>query len=211
MKTSLLALTLAGAAALPFAASAQESSGLNYNYVEGGYVATNLDNDNGDVDADGFGGNASFALSDNFHVFGGYNTQDTDTFELVEGGDRVNTDINQWRVGLGYNLPIAASTDLVARAAYESFEVDDVEVNGQTFAVNDRDDGYSAEVGVRTAFTSNIEGHAFAGYEDFGDGADDFYGRLGAQVKFNPNWGISGDVKFADGDTQWFVGPRYTW
>lgn len=209
MKTSLLALGLL--AALPFAAAAQESSGLNYNYVEGGYVATNLDNDNGDIDADGFGGNASVALSDNFHLFGGYATQDTDTFDLFEGGQRVNTDIDQWRVGLGYNLPIASSTDLVARAAYEKFEVDDVTVDGQTYDINDGDDGYSAEVGVRTAFTDNFEGHAFAGYEDFGDGADDFYGKVGALVKFNPNWGISGDVKFADGDTQWFVGPRYSW
>ena len=208
---SLLALSLL--AALPLAANAQETSGLNYNYVEGGYVATNLDNDNDDIDADGFGVNASVALSPNFHLFGGYNTQDTDTFEMFDGTNqnRVNTDVNQWRLGLGYNLPIAATTVLVARVAYESFEVDDVEIGGQTYSVNERDDGYSAEVGVRTAFTSNFEGHAFAGYEDFGDGADDFYGRLGAQVKFNPNWGISGDVKFADGDTQWFVGPRYSW
>ena len=56
-----------------------------------------------------------------------------------------------------------------------------------------------------------FEGHAFAGYEDYGNDADDFYGRVGALVKFNPNWGVSGDVKFADGDTQWFVGPRYSW
>ena len=30
------------------------------------------------------------------------------------------------------------------------------------------------------------------------------------QVKFNPNWSVSGEVKFADGDAQYFVGPRYT-
>ena len=210
MKRSLLAPALL-LAMLPFAASAQSASGLNYNYVEGGYVATNIDNDNDDIDADGFGVNASAALSDNFHIFGGYASQDTDTFELVDGGNRVNTDANQWRLGLGYNLPIATSTDLVARAAYEKFEIDDVTVGGETFDVSDADDGYSAEVGVRTAFTDNIEGHAFAGYEDFGAGADDFYGRVGAQVKFNPSWGLSGDVKFADGDTQWFVGPRFSW
>ena len=155
MQRSLIALALA--ATFPFAAPAAE--GLNYNYVEGGYVATNLDNDNGDIDADGFGGNASFALSDNFHIFGGANTQDTDTFELFDGTNRnrVNTDVNQWRVGLGYNLPIAASTDLVARVAYESFEVDDVTVNGQRFDVNEGDDGYSVEVGVRSALTANAK------------------------------------------------------
>ena len=65
---------------------------------------------------------------------------------------------------------------------------------------------------MRSALTSNLEGYALAGYEN-GDGYDgDFYGRLGAQVKFNQNWGINGDVKIANGgDTQWFVGPRFSW
>ena len=205
MTRSLLALTLA--AAMPFAASAAE--GLNYNYVEGGYVATNIDNDNDEIDADGFGANASVALSPNFHLFGGFNAQESDEFDFL--GSRVETDVNQWRVGVGYNLGIADRTDLVARAAYEKVEVDDITVGGQDFDINDGDDGYSAEVGVRTAFTDNLEGHAYAGYEDFGDDNDDFYGRVGAQWKFNPNWGISGDVKLADGGSEWFVGPRFSW
>ena len=71
--------------------------------------------------------------------------------------------------------------------------------------------GYSAEVGVRSALMPNLEGYALAGYEDGDQYSGDFYGRLGAQVKFNQNWGINGDVKFADGDTQWFVGPRFSW
>lgn len=208
MKRSLLALSLL--AALPFAASAQQApGGLNYNYVEGGYVATNLDHGDGDVDADGFGANGSVALSDNFHLFGGFNQQETDRFGFL--GTRVETDVNQWRLGVGYNLPIASNTDLVARAAYEKFEVEDITVNGLNYDINDGDDGYSAEVGVRSALGANFEGSLMAGYEDFGDGADDFYGRVGALVKFNQNWGLAGDVKIADGDTQWFVGPRLSW
>ena len=71
--------------------------------------------------------------------------------------------------------------------------------------------GWSAEVGVRGALHPNFEGYVMAGYED-GDQYDgEFYGRLGAQAKFNQNWGVSGDVKFVDGDTQWFVGPRFSW
>lgn len=205
MRVSLLALALAATA--PFAASAAES--LNYNYIEGGYSATNLDNGNGDIDADGVGANASIALSPNWHVFGGLTVQESDSFDFL--GDRVETDVNQWRAGVGYNLAIANNTDLIARAAYEKIEVDDVTIAGVRYDVNDGDDGYSAEVGVRSALTTNLEGHALAGYEDYGDGADDFYGRLGAQYKFNPNWGISGDVKISDGDTQWFVGPRFSW
>jgi len=192
MKRSLLALTLL--AALPFAASAAE--GLSYNYVEGGYVATNTDGD----DADGWGINGSGAITDNFHVFGGYTFQKTD--DVTFGGVRFDgLDVDQWRVGLGYNHPVAANTDLLARVAYENYDVD---------GFNDSLDGYSAEVGVRSALAPNFEGYAMAGYEDRENFDGDFYGRLGAQVKFNQNWGVSGDVKVADGDTQWFVGPRLT-
>ncbi len=189
MKKSLLALTLL--AALPFAASAAE--GISYNYVQGGYVATNGD-DNGD--ADGWGLDGSVAVHPNFHIFGGYSNQKIDD---------TNIDFDQWRVGVGYNHEISPKTDLVTRVAYEKLDADLIDF-----------DGWSAEVGVRAALTNNLEGYAMAGYEDYQkshgieiDG--DFYGRLGAQVKFNQNWGVSTDVKFADGDTQWFVGPRLTW
>lgn len=189
MKRSLLALTLA--AALPFAA-AHAAEGVSYNYVEGGYSATNQD-----ADADGFGANASIAFHPNFHAFGGYHNQEIDDS---------NIDFDQWRVGIGYNHEISPRADLVTRIAYEKYDFG--RIGGQRLDP----DGYSAEVGVRGALTTNLEGYAMAGYEDFGsDYGDDFYGRLGAQVKFTPNWGVSGDVKFAGGDTQWFVGPRFTW
>ncbi|MGI8561364.1 MAG: outer membrane beta-barrel protein [Luteimonas sp.] len=188
---SPLAIALALAAALPFAASAAE--GVSYNYVQGGYVATN----GGGADADGFGVDGSVAIHPNFHLFGGYANQEL---------DNSNFDFDQWRVGFGYNLEVSPRADLLARLAYEKFDA------GRDFFGNRIEaDGYSVEVGVRSALTSNLEGHALAGYEDYGRNADDFYGRLGAQYKFNPRWGISGDVKFADGDTQWFVGPRLTW
>ena len=50
-----------------------------------------------------------------------------------------------------------------------------------------------------------------AGYENYERFDSDFYGRLGANVKFNENWGINGDLKFAGNNTQWFVGPRFSW
>ena len=194
MKRSLLALTLM--AALPFAASAAE--GVSYTYVEGGYAATNTDAG----DADGFAINGSGAIHPNFHVFGGYSNQEIDD---------TNIDFDQWKVGLGYNHQIAPNADLVTRVAYEKFDA------GRDIFGNDLEaDGYSVEAGVRGALTPNFEGYAFAGYED-GDDLDgasrdgEFYGRLGAQVKFNQTWGVNGDVKFVDGDTQWFVGPRLSW
>lgn len=191
MKRSLLALTLL--AALPLAASAAE--GVSYNYVEAGYIGTNTDGG----DADGWAINGSGAIAPNFHIFGGYSGQTTDDFDVgpvrFEG-----VDVDQWRAGLGYNHEISPAADLVTRIAYEKAEVD---AGGSA-------DGYSIEAGVRGALTPNFEGYALAGYEDGDEFDGDFYGRVGALVKFNPTWGISGDVKIVDGDTQFFVGPRMT-
>lgn len=185
MKRSLLVLGLA--AALPFAA-AHAAQGISYNYVEAGYAATNSD-----LDADGFGINGSVAVHPNFHLFGGYMNQDI---------DHSSDDFDQWRLGVGYNHEVSRYADLVTRLAYEKFDA------GSGFDY----DGYSMEVGMRGALTPNFEGSATVGYEDYGSQFDsDFYGRLGAVVKFTPHWGLSGDVKFVSGDTQWFIGPRFTW
>ncbi|MGY1426011.1 outer membrane beta-barrel protein [Lysobacter sp. A289] len=191
MKKSLLALTLV--AALPFAASAAD--GVSYNYVEGGYINTDTDN----TGADGWAIAGSGAIAPNFHVFGGYSGQKTDDFSFL-GAPYEGVDIDQMRVGVGYNHEISPRADLLTRVAYERSEDE----------FNNSLNGYSVEAGVRGAMTPNLEGYALAGYEDGSDYDGDFYGRLGAQFKFNPTWGLSGDVKFVDGDTQYFIGPRIT-
>lgn len=195
MKNSLIALALV--AALPFAASAAE--GLSYNYVEGDYAKTNAGSE-----ADGWGVKGSYAVLPKMHVFGEFSRQETD---LRNGAD--NFDVNQWRVGVGYNQEIAPSTDFIARAAYE--KIDPRVKGGLDF------NGYSAEAGIRTAFGKHAEVYAMAGYEDFQkkhgiNPEGEFYGRLGGQVKLNQNWGINGDIKMnRDGDKQWTIGPRFSW
>jgi Ax21 family sulfation-dependent quorum factor len=187
MKRSLIALALV--AALPFAASAQDAARPNYNFVQGSYVSTNTDAGN----ADGWGLGGSVAVHPNVHLFADYSNQKI---------DHTSVDFDQWRAGVGYNRAIGASTDFVGNVASEKFDA------GAGIKV----DGYSAEAGVRSVIAPKFEGYAMLGYED-GDNYDgDVYGRLGAQVKFNQNWGIGADVKVANGgDTQWTVGPRITW
>ena len=182
MKKSLLALTLLAAA--PFAASAAE--GVSYNYVEGGYAASKISG----PDADGWAIGGSGAIAPNFHVFGNYNSQKI---------DNTSFNIDNWRLGVGYNHEIGPKTDLLTRVAWERYETDIQNFNG-----------YSVEAGVRSGLTKNWEGYVLAGYEDGSDFDGDFYGRIGTQVKFNPTWSVSGEVTFANGDAQYFVGPRYT-
>ncbi|MCD9088419.1 Ax21 family protein [Stenotrophomonas sp. SY1] len=193
MKNSLIALALV--AALPFTASAAE--GLSYNYVEGNYAKTDVGVDS---EADGWGVKGSYSVLPKMHVFGEYTRQETDLGKI---------DVDQWRVGVGYNQEIAPSTDFIARAAYEKF--DPKVRDGLDF------NGYSVETGLRTAFGKHAEVYVMAGYEDFQkkhgiNPEGDFYGRLGGQVKLNQNWGINGDIKMTgNGDKQWTVGPRFSW
>ena len=132
MKRSLLALSLI--AALPFAATAAE--GVSYNYVQGGYVATNGD---GNGNADGFGIDGSVAVHPNFHIFGGYNTQDV---------DNTNIDVDQWKLGVGYNYEIAPKADLVTRTVYKKVDA------GSGFDV----DGYSAELACAARWLPTSKG-----------------------------------------------------
>ena len=198
MKTSLLALGLL--AALPFAASAAEN--LSYNFVEGDYVRTPTEG----RDADGWGVKASYAFAPNFHVFGDYSKQNADDNDSVF--ESSNSDFQQWGVGVGYNYEIATSTDFVALVAYRKLDLDTPNISF---------DGYSVEAGLRNAFGEHFEVYALAGYEDFSkkrgvDLGDNFYGRLGAQVKLNQNWGINGDIRMdGDGNKEWSVGPRFSW
>ncbi|WP_159744303.1 hypothetical protein [Luteimonas cellulosilyticus] len=78
-------LTIAAlTAALPVTASAAE--GLSYNYVEGGYAASNseLALVGRDVDADGWALRGSAAFLPNFHAFGDYARESFDD-SLVRG------------------------------------------------------------------------------------------------------------------------------
>lgn len=189
MTRSKTLIALALAAGLPIAA-ASANERPSYNYVEGGYAATDL---KGLPDADGFAVRGSVAFHPNFHVFGDYSNQEFDNSSL---------DFDEWRLGVGYNHALGDRTDLLTRVAYEKVDL------GSGFDA----DGWSVEAGARSALLPNLEGYALAGYSDGDDVDGDFYGRLGAQWTFNRNWGLAGDVKLlSGGDRQWFIGPRVSW
>ena len=149
-------------AAAPFAASAGE---LSYTFVEAGYARTDID-DLGD--GDGFGVNGSLALNDMFHVFGGYSQQ-----QQEESG--VEVDLDQFRIGLGYNHAASDRTDILLRVAYERAESDVGIVDVGT--INGEADGYSLEVGARSMLTENLEVSVMGGYTDVINA-----GRLGSRV-----------------------------
>jgi len=182
MKKTLIALAIVAAA--PLSLAAQE---LNYNFIEAGYFRTNLSG--GFPNADGWGVGGSVALGSNFQLFGEYSNQEL---------SRTSIDYDQWRIGFGYRHGLSSNADLLARIAYEKVDF------GSGFDA----DGYSAEVGVRGSLAPSFEGWVLAGYSDSSGASGDFYGRLGGQYKFNRQWGISAEARFADGANTFFIGPR---
>lgn len=184
MRRSLLALVLFAAA--PFTASATDK--LSYDYAEVGYVRSDTGGD-----ADGYGVGGSLSLDERFNLFGSYVDQNADRYPGV--------DLKQWSLGAGFHTPLNDNVDLVTRLAWNSVDTPQIQ----------EANGLSAEGGVRAAMGKTFETWALAGYGDLDVGDGEFYGRVGAQAKFGEHFGLAGDVKFISGDTQWFVGPRFSW
>jgi opacity protein-like surface antigen len=140
------------------------AEGFNYNFVSASYGTVDFD----DIDVDGniFDIGLSLAISENFHVFGNYESADLD----------FGVDASGYSAGIGFNTPISNVIDVVAQVSYEYAEVD--------VGFDDADDnGYGLAVGLRAAVSEAVELNAGLKYVDFGDGGDGT--ALGAAFLFN--------------------------
>lgn len=188
-----LALAIALAAA-SFGTLAGE---LSYTFVEGGYSRTNLDFDGTDVDFDGFALRGSAALGQSFYALGGYSSASNDDF----GTD---IDLEQSQIGLGFHHPLSQGVraDFIAEVSY-------LNVEAKVAGFSEDDEAYRGSVGVRGLMAENFEGLIKANYSDAGDAQDgEFSGTVGAQFKFNPTWGIVGEVELGEDVTQYLIGVR---
>lgn len=173
---------------LPFAASAGAAD-LNYSYIEGGWTEVGVKDA---PDGDGWRLGGSAALGDHVHVFGSYTDAEIDNSDF---------DAQIMRLGLGWNTGVSDNSDLVVRANY-------LELDSNFPIGGSGSDGYEAEVGLRSAFGTRFETYAAAGYIDTDRGDGDLYGKLGAQYKFTPRFGLVGNVTLSDDANEYFVGPR---
>lgn len=182
MKRSLIALTLA--ALLPLSAQADDK--LSYTYVEGNYLNAQGD---GGVDADGFGVRGSYEFGESgFYGFGGYSQTDIDNTRI---------DVDTTDIGLGYAHGISDNADLVAEIAHKRSDLGIAKI-----------DGFRTSVGLRGSFSENFEGLIKANYYDGSDFNGDFSGTVGAQYKFSPTWGVTGEAEFGDNGETYLVGLR---
>ena len=142
-------------ALIAFSASgfAQE---LNYNYLQVSYGQVEFDDTLFDVDGDGFGLNGVFAINEDFHLFGDYQTSGLD----------FGVDLNILEAGFGYNRSMSEMTDLVARVGYVRVEADAPGVPSQD------DTGFSLGAGVRSAISDALELNGGIDYIDVDDDSE---------------------------------------
>ncbi len=140
---------LALAAMLPVMAQAE---GLDYTYVEAGFVTADFDTGGFDVDGDGFGINGSFAINEDYFLFAEYSSLGFD----------FSVDLNQLAVGGGGHFELTPMIDFVGKIAYLDAEVD----SGFGSA---SEDGFGIGVGLRGKFEDTFEWEAGLNYADLGD------------------------------------------
>jgi opacity protein-like surface antigen len=155
-----LTVAAAVAALLPFAAQAE---GLNYSYVEAGYLNTDLDEFSETVG--GWGLKAGFEITENIFVYGRYADQKTD----IRGGEEIK--FQPWDLGIGYAWPLAEQTDIYGTVGYASIDLD---VPRSIDFPNTSDDGYTLGAGIRTRLADQFEVEGTARYANLSDYGDEF-------------------------------------
>jgi Outer membrane protein beta-barrel domain len=185
MQRTTLAMALL---ALSATASAGE---FDYNYLTVGYGNTEFDGI--DVDGDGFGLGGSFALSDSYHVFAGYDTASLD-FDI---------DVTRWGAGIGWNTGISPTVDLVTRLSYQFIEL---EADG--FGSED-DNGLGLGVGLRFAASKALELDAGIDYVDYGDGGDDTAFGVGGLYSFSEAFAVGLAGSWSDDVSSYTVSGRF--
>ncbi|HEX2140337.1 MAG TPA: outer membrane beta-barrel protein [Woeseiaceae bacterium] len=169
------------------------AEGFDYSFVEGSYGQVDFDG----VDGDGMGIGGSFALTDSFHVFGGYETGDFD------GG----VDLNALELGVGYNMPVTDVVDFVASLSYVSAEAE-VTVPGLG-SISADENGYGLGVGLRGMATPQLELNGGIEYVDLDSGSDTGFG-AGFLYHFSESLavGLSGD--WADDVNTYALNGRFS-
>ncbi len=164
-------------AALGLSGQAFAAEGLSYNFVEVGYVDTELDLGPATADGDGFQLAGSAELGSNFNVFLNYGDAD------LEG-----VSLSLLDLGAGYHWSLNEALDLVGGLSYERFKVEGAGAES----------GFGLSVGLRGRVGDALELNGGFKYVDFGDGADDTVFSVGARYYFTEAFAAGIDYRTFD-------------
>lgn len=175
---------------LAFSAVASAEN-FDYNYLTLGYG--NIEFDEVNVDGDGLGLGGSYAISDSYHIFAGYNAADLD-FDI---------DATTWGAGFGHNRSLSDTVDLVAKISYEYVELDAAGVGSVD------DSGLGLGLGLRVAASDKLELIAGINHVDYSDSGSDTGFEAGGLYSFNDAFslGFSGD--WSDDSSAYTLSGRF--
>ncbi|NHA13982.1 outer membrane beta-barrel protein [Thioalkalivibrio sp. XN279] len=223
----MLALAVAVALGAPAAAVAQD---LDFNYIEGGFIAGFVNDveesdaftDNGtlDVESDAGGGafiGGAWEFRENMHLFGDYALTGQE-LEVRDGIDTVegDYDVVRWRLGVGYAYPFSPTMSLYGRLSFDNIEFKDVKVAGFDLDADVDDSGIGGEIGMLWAATPalHLQGHVryTSVGEVVGEGSDAFDADI--LLALNGRWYFRPDMALVTGYefgkiTFWNVGVRF--
>jgi hypothetical protein len=188
MQRRTLSLLAALMATLPIASHAGT---MDYTYVELGYVDTN--DDDLDIDGNGFALRGSLAFHENFFAFATYQDLSFDH----------DVDTTAFEVGVGGRWPLNPKIDLIGRAGIVRAEVD---VGRNDF----KDDGFLLGARLRTALAPKFEVEGGFDYVDLDDSGDDTSVILEGRYFFIDQLAGGLSVQFGNDVTTVGVNARWT-
>ena len=183
MSRSSLAILL-----MVFAVSASAED-FDYSFAQANYSQIDID---GAGDGDLLGLDLSFAISDSFHLVGGFGTGDVDT----PLGD---IDVTAWHAGLGFNTELSQTIDLVARLSYV---YDELELAG----VSVDDSGIGLGLGLRFAVSDRVQANAGIDYDDV---SEETGISLDFQFSLTDSFAVGLGGSWSDDTTGYGVGGRW--
>lgn len=212
MHKTLIAAALL--AACPLAAHATDA--LSYSYAEAGLTRAELDLVDGidTLKANGGYVRGAYALTEATHVFGGF-TRVSESESIY--GVKLEGDLDQIELGLGWHMPMSERVDFTAEAAYVRLDLQ-MKISGLP-----ADSGYDefngrydfdainagrVSLGLRGAPSARTEAWVKAGAMDGSDMDSEFVGHIGGQFKFNQTWGLVGEVQWLGENTLYSAGVR---
>lgn len=202
-KTLIVAALLA---ACPLAAHANDT--LSYTYAEAGLIRAELDqgDDFSTLKANGGYLRGSYALTDATYVSGGF-TRVSDSESAY--GLKLEGDLDQYELGLGWHMPMSDRVDFLAEAAYVRLDLTvKASYMGNSARNSDALNAGRVSLGLRGAPSARTEAWVKAGAMDGSDMDSEFVGSLGGQFKFNQTWGLVGEVQWLGENTLYSAGVR---
>ncbi len=185
MKSKLLAIAV-GCLAVPVAATAE----VVFNYLEAGYVNTEIDTGFGDEDGDGFSLAGSFDINNDFFLFGDY-----------ASADIAFVDFSLLKLGGGFRTSAGGPAQLVATAAFARAEADAGPFGDAS------DNGFALAFGARGEFSPVVEWDLFLNYIDLDDSETSVKGA--ARYKFSPTIAVGASLESGDDTTTFGVQVRW--